>query len=375
MMRTLALAIALGIALAGGPAFAETPLFKSTAEGNPQVKAIDTISFGPHGLLLIGDGRGGQVIAVDTGDVTPKPALKSTIDKIDEKLAGRIGTTAKGIAILDLAVNPASGLAYVAIRKQDDKSPLLLTVDGDGKIGEFALDKVKYARLKLPTAKAPITVVSDVAWAGDRVLVAAAASEEFACKLYTISAPLTNDAVGQGASAETYHVAHGRWETKAPMSTLLPIEEDGKKYLVGAFACTPLVKYPLDDIKPDAKVKGTSVVELGSGNRPLNMFTYEKDGKSYVLMNTFRFHHKKQPFGPSPYWTVRVERDLLGEATNVNENATLRLDKKGQPATERIKLIPEFHGVVHLDKLNAKQALVMREDGDGGLALAALPLP
>ena len=39
-------------------------------------------------------------------------------------------------------------------------------------------------------------------------------------------------------SAETYHVAHGKWETKAPITSFVPLEENGKHYVVGSFACT-----------------------------------------------------------------------------------------------------------------------------------------
>ena len=128
-------------------------------------------------------------------------------------------------------------------------------------------------------------------------------------------------------------------------------------YLAGSFACTPVVKYPLDEIKEDNKVKGVSMIEMGNGNRPLNMFSYEKEGKGYVLMNTFRFHHKAKPFGPSPYWTVRFERDLLAGQDRVNEKAVRRLDGKFQPVTDRITLVPAFHGVVHMDLLGKDPAL------------------
>ena len=76
--------------------------------------------------------------------------------------------------IVDLAVHPVSNIAYVAVRKSADKKSLILTVDGSGKIGEFALENVKHAVIKLPADKAPLTSVTDVAWAGDRLLVAVA---------------------------------------------------------------------------------------------------------------------------------------------------------------------------------------------------------
>src|SRR5262249_24349948 len=153
----------------GAPVFGAS-VFKSTTTGTPKITAIDVIGFGPEGVLLIGDGRGSQLVAVETGDTTTKPWTAGPIEKVDEKLAGRLGAPAKGIEIQHLAVNPASGKAYVLIRKQDDKKTLILTVDGDGKIAEFPLENVKYAAVPLPKGeKAPVNKVTDVAWAGDRV--------------------------------------------------------------------------------------------------------------------------------------------------------------------------------------------------------------
>lgn len=361
--------------LIGSAAQGQT-VFKSTVTGTPKLQSIDVVSFGPKGALLIGDGRGSQVVAVDTGDTTAKAWTAGPIEKIDEKLAGRLGTTAKGIELIHMAVNPASTTAYFALRKQDDKKHLILTVDGEGKIGEFALENIKHVVMPLPRGeKAAVSKITDLAWAGDRVLVAALANEEFACKVHSIPAPLDAEVKTAAFSTETYHVSHRKWETKAPMSSLMPYEENGKKYVVGAFACTPVVKYPLEDLKPNAPVKGISVVELGSGNRPLNMFTYEKDGRSYVLMNTYRFHHKQRPFGPSPYWTVRIDLALMGENDKINEKALLRLDGKGQPGTDRIKMIETYHGVIHLDRLDKGRAIAIREDDKGVLTLTPLALP
>src|SRR5262245_49549745 len=105
--------VALGT-LAGPAAAADAPVFKPTASGTPKVQSIEVIRFAPEGTLLIGDGKGSQILAVATGDTTKKAGLKDPIEKIDEKIAGRLGTTAKGIEILGLAVNPISGTAYLA---------------------------------------------------------------------------------------------------------------------------------------------------------------------------------------------------------------------------------------------------------------------
>jgi hypothetical protein len=351
-------------------------VIRNAAAGSPKLKSIDAIRFAPDGILLIGDGPGAQLIAIDTGDVKAKPWKDDTkLAKFDEKLAAKIGTPAKGIEIRGMAVNPASHTAYFLVRKLDDKKTLLLTLDGSGEVGEFSLENVKHVVIPLPKGEsAPVSRITDIAWMGDRVLVGAVASEEFASKVCSIPAPLDAKAAALGFSTETYHVSHRKWETRAPMTSLVPFESNGKRYVVGAFACTPVVRYPLDDVQPGAKVKGESVIELGSGNQPRTMITYEKGGKTFVLMNTYRFHHKNRPFGWSPYVTFRMETGLFGESEKLNEKATLRL-AGDKPATDKIAIVPEFEGTIHLDKLDKERALVVKEEKEGGVVLAVLPLP
>jgi len=352
---------------------AQAGVLKKTARGTPEIKSINVISFAPEGVLMIGDGAASQVLAIQTGDASRRGTLMNKIEGVDAKMAGRLGAKADGIEILDMAVNPASGTVYFAVRKQDDKSYLILTVDASGEIGEFELDDVEYARIRLSAGKVVIRNITDVAWADGKVVASGRGTETFASAIFSIDAPLSHDSVGSVYSAETYHVSHGRWETKAPMSVLIPLKEDGKSYVVGAFSCTPVVKYPLDSIEPGAQVKGTSVIELGSGNRPIDMFVYEKDGEPYVLTNTFRFHHERRPFGPSPYWTVKFEQGLLAENEKVNKEAIRRL-KGSEPATPKIEMIEAYHGVMQMDKLDDKRAVALRET-EGGLNLEPLPLP
>ena len=366
-----ALGVVLGLALATS-ASAEAPLLKNAATGNPNLQSIEAISFGPQGLLLIGDGRGSQVVAVDTGDTTPQPWSQMEMKGIKDQLAGRVGTTGKGIEIQKMVVNPASQKAYFAVRILSGKKDLILTVDGAGKINEFVLDSVKHTRVPLPTDK-KVTKITDITWAGDRVLVAAQANEEFGSKIFSIS----GDNQCSCFSTETYHVAHGRWETKAPIRTVIPYEEGGKKYVVGAFTCTPVVKYPIEDLKPEGKVKGVSVIELGNGNTPQDMFVYEKDGKKYILMSTLRMSRFKQ-VGPSPYWTARIDYDILREAdkNKINENALRRVKSDPTvPLTDRAQVAAAFHGVAHMDRLDNGRALVVRTDSNGNMDLAVLGLP
>ncbi len=371
-MTTLLRILVLTGLLAGGAQTHAEVLAKKTS-GKPDIKTINVISFAPDGVLLVGDGRGSQIFAIETGDTKNTGGLKEAITGIDAQLAGLVGAKAKGIEIIDMAVNPASGTAYLAVRKQDDKRYLIFTINSEGNIQELELEKVSYARIPLAGGASGISLITDVAWADDRIIAAGRSSETFSSKIFSIDAPLSHEIQGNAFSAETYHVSHRKWETKAPMSVVIPLKENGKTYVVGAFSCTPVVKYPLDAIQPGAKVKGTSVIELGSGNRPLDMFVYEKDGKSYVLSNTFRFHHSRKPFGPSPYWTVKFEQSLLLGEENINEKAVRRL-KGYEPITKQIQMAENYHGVMQMDRLDKDRALVIRTT-EAGLNLEPLPLP
>ncbi len=369
-VSALALAAALvfaGVVNAGSP-------LKNPTTGTPALKSIDAIGFGPQGLLIIGDGKGRQVVAIDTGDTKAQNWTRTEILNIKDTLAAKLGTTGQGIDLGKLAVNPASQTAYVAVRAKDANKDLILTIDGTGKVAECALENVKHIAVTLPI-DTKVSKITDVSWGGDRILVAAQASDTFGSKIFSIVG-LSGNSTCVCFSTETFHVGHNKWETKAPIRTIIPYEENGKKFLVGTFTCTPIVKYPIEDLQPDAKVKGTSVIELGTGNTPQDMFIYEKMGKTYILMNNFRMMHAKNPVGPSPYWTAKVDYDILKETEKINEKALWRVKAKASESlTDRAIVAADYHGVTHMDRLDRERALVIQTDAKGGLSLKVLPLP
>src|SRR5262249_50325473 len=160
-------------------------------------------------------------------------------------------------------VDPQSNLAYVAVRKLDGKKDLILTVDAGFKIRELPMENIEYVRVPLTEGdKVNVVAITDIAWGGKSILVAAQAKETFGSKVLVVPAPLSTNSKGTLFSTETYHVQHGQWETNAPIRTLMPYQEKGKNYLVGAFTCTPIVKFAIDDLQPDTRVKGVSVIEL-----------------------------------------------------------------------------------------------------------------
>jgi hypothetical protein len=345
--------------------------FVQAEQGNPKIKTIEALAFGPNGLLLIAGGP--QVVTVETGDTKPSTWSKTEIANIDQLLASKLGLEAKDIEVRKLAVNPASHKAYVALNSLKTKASAILTIDGGGSVAEFPLEDVKYTSYTLAVPKASIAKVTDIAWAGGKIVVATQATDKFASRVFTIN-PAARDGSPVQISTKTFHVGHNRWETQAPLRVLMPYEEDGKKSIVGSFTCTPVVRYDLEDARDDDQITGSSVLELGTGNTPRNMFAYERDGKKFILVGVGR-NDKKPAFGfPSAYWVARVDADLLKETTNINEKAPWRIGGSGNKAGDRVHVAEEYFGVQQMDRLDAKRALAIVEN-KGEFSLRALQLP
>ena len=369
------------IALVASQAFAGpgSEHLKDARTEGLELKSAGKIAFGPEGLLLISDPRSASVVAVDTGDAGPVEKLSHRVDEIEARLAS--ATNGESVTIIDMAVNPASGKVYFSVNQQPGNRPAIVALSSSGELGPVDLSGLAHVRVQLPTEEnAKLRNVTDLAWGSDSVIVAGQSSEEFANKIFQIPAPLEDGENVNFFSAETYHVAHRKWETKAPIQSFIPWEEDGEFYVVGAFACTPIAKFPIKDIESGTKIKGTSVVELGSGNRPRDMFTYEKDGEQWLVTNTQRF--KENLFGPSKYWAARVKLAYLdaSEADETNENAVRRnTNAPSGPEAKGIEVVDALFGAVIVSQLENDLVVVLKEsvagDEEAPLSVELITLP
>ena len=350
-----------------------SPHLKNPVKGDPALKSVGPLSFGPGGLLLIAEPSVPAIVAVHTGDTGPAKPLAAPLADAGGVIASALGTTGDQIQIIDMAAN-ASGNVYFSVRNNAAKNSSIVVISADGSAKPLDLSKLEHVRVSLPKSETTtVRNISDVAMTHDRVLVTGQSNEEFSSKIFSIPLPLDSTASGSIFSAETYHVAHGKWETKAPIQSFVPYDDKGTPCVLGAFACTPLAKFPLRDLSSGANVRGTSVVELGSGNRPMDVFMYSNAKGSWVVTNTLRFH---QPtFGPSKYWGVRINVDLVGRNApeNTNQNA-LRRNVKEPTKTPEVEILDILSGAVQIDRINDAQMVVLREDGDKfKLEVCALP--
>src|SRR6267378_2362518 len=267
-------------------------------EGPATFKSMGPLAFGPDGIIFVADTKAAAIVAIDTGDT--KAAAGGAllqVKGINQKIAGLLGTTADQVLINDLAVNPISHKAYLAVSRGrgPDAVPVLVRVNTDGQPEVVALNKVKSSRAELPDAPVEgvtgqgnrqsnprLESITDIAFFQDRVLLAGLSNEEFASTFRAIPFPFKT--VANGTSVEIYHGSHGRFETRSPVRTFVPFKVGNEPQLLAAYTCTPLVQFPIKELKPGAKLKGKTIAELGNRNRPIDMIIYQKDGKDYLLL-------------------------------------------------------------------------------------------
>ena len=98
---------------AAAPKKAAAKQIDNVQTGNPGFKRIGRLGFGPDGLLLVADPASAAIVAIDTGDNGPVQKLKKKVSNVDELIGGAMGAEADGVEIVDMAVNPKSGLIYL----------------------------------------------------------------------------------------------------------------------------------------------------------------------------------------------------------------------------------------------------------------------
>jgi len=255
------------------------------------------LAFGPEGILFVADTKAASIVAIATGDTASASAKSFKIDGIDKKVAALLGTSADQILIADMAINPVSGNAYLAVSRGrgPEAIPVLVRIKASGQAEVVALDKVKFSSVELPAAPADKLVgqgnrqsnprqesITDIGFLNGRLLVAGLSNEEFASTLRAVPFPFK--AAVNPTSVEIYHGSHGQFETRAPIRTFTTFKVGKEDQLLAAYTCTPLVQFPISELTPGAKIKGKTIAELGNRNRPLDMIVYQKDGKNFLLM-------------------------------------------------------------------------------------------
>ena len=341
-------------------------------EGTPAIKTASALAFGPDGILFVGDTKSAAIFAIATGD-TKGDAAKAQINVsgLNAQIATLLGTTGDKIAINDLAVNPMTGNVFVAVTKGTgaEAAPAIVRVDSAGKSTEVSLKKIPFQQAVLPDAPEDKEVtrgnrtqnlrnesITDLAYAEGKVFVSGTAAAASPSSVHQIPFPFANGV--NGASVEIYHAAHAKTEDNATIRTFIPLNINGEPSLLAGFTCTPLVRFPIDSLKPGTKTKGTTVAELGNRNKPLDMIAYQKDGKTFLLMSN------------SARGVMKISTENIAK----NEGLTTPVSGGGT-AGQPFETIKELDGVVQLDRLNDTHAVILVQASPTSQDLRTISLP
>jgi len=334
--------------------------------GKPDLKSAGPIAFGPPGVLFVADPQGAAIFAIGVESPAKADAKEVKVDGIDAKVAAALGTKAGDITINDLAVQPGTGNVFLSVSrgKGPTAEAVIVRTGADGKLTTLPLEKVQYAKLALENApdanqkdrrgnSLRTESITDLAFFEGKLFIAGLSNEQFASKLRSVAWPFQS--ADTSVSVEIYHGAHGALETRSPVRTFVPFNVGGEPQLLAAYTCTPLVRFPISELKEGAKVRGTTIAELGNQNRPLDIIAYEKDGKSYLLIaNNNR-------------GVMKVSTDNIEKQAGITEQIA-------GTAGLGYETLKDLKGVEQLDKLDDKQAVLLVKT-DGGLNLQTIALP
>jgi hypothetical protein len=332
---------------------------------NPAFKAIGPLAFSADGTLFAGDTQSAAIFALDLGKAGTggAPGAKA-IPGFDQKVAALLGTDVREIRVTDLAVHPKTHNAFVSVMRGagTTSQAVLLRVDGAGKIDVVPFAELAYSRVELPNAlddRNRTESITDMAFADGRLYVAGLSNEEFSSKLRSVAYPFAVpfDTVDRGTSVEIFHGNHGQFETRSPVYTFVPYKVNGETNLIAGYLCTPLVKFPVSNLKAGAKVMGTTIAELGNGNRPLDMIVYQKNGKEFLLMSN------------NSRGVMKIPTEGFGSAAGITKPVA------GEKAGIEYETIAALTGVEQLDLLDAQNTILLARTKAGVLNLDVVALP
>lgn len=347
MRSRIAVAVVVLMAAAGGIA----------AVATPQAAPVQLLAmkFDAEGLLYAVDAKNNEIVSYGLADKKAR-ALPIQVPDLGAQLAKALGAAADEVVVNDIAVHPVSFAVYLSVSRKGTPESRLFRIAAEKKplIQEVSVGEAKKAAVKLPDGTQPF----DIAVTPKNVILSSSGRDRtFSAELHRVPLPLAEGKLAK-AQTELYHAQHKAWETRAPLVAMAAFTMGGKEYIVGATKCTPVVRIPVEEIGDKAKVKTTTLIELGGGNSPISMMVYGQ-GPNQTLLLT---HTKTAQDG-----AYKVPAAVLSEATKVNEQAVNRGGKNAES-------IAAWKNAKKAALLGPTMAVAVFDQG-GTLSLATLPLP
>jgi hypothetical protein len=146
--------------------------------------------------------------------------------------------------------------------------------------GEWPVPSAEYYEEKARTPMRSMAIV-DIKFHNGELFVSGVSNQEFCSVLRRVPYPFS------GASSEThleiFHVAHGIYETRAPIRTMQFATLNGEDTLIAAYACSPIVTIPVSQLTDGGTVVGKTIGDMGNG-QPISMVAYRAEGEDRLLI-------------------------------------------------------------------------------------------
>ena len=331
-----------------------TPEPSGMVVGNPTVKSLGQLAFGPGNVLFIGDNDGAQILAVEMPDAA-KGSGAINLDGIDTKVAQVLGAAPADVRINDMAVHPSSRNVYLTVTRGSgaDATPVLLRVTRDAAkpIEVVSLSNVKYSTVAIANAPADnptarrnprTSTITDIEFAEGQLWVAGLSNEEFASSFRRFAFPFGK--AMESSTLEIYHVSHRASETRSPVTSFTVQRINGTPYVVAGYTCTPIVAFAIADLIPGKHVVGRTVAELGAGNTPTDLVPFTRNGKDMILVVNNR----------RPLMRIDASDVATGEALKVPDVAGIARTPLEQPT-----------GIAQMSDLDGNHVVVIQRGANG----------
>jgi hypothetical protein len=337
--------------------------------GKAELKSAGAMALGPNGVLFVADPKGAAIFAFDIKDMQADTATtRIEVKNIDKVLASFLGIAAEDVVINDMLAHPTSQQIYLSVSRgrSADALPVLVRVNRQGQVDEIKMDNILFSKADIANAPgidektswgAPKRqmAVTDLQFFDGELYVAGLSNEEFASRLRRISFPFTS--AQNNTSVEIFHTSHNRYETNAPIETMLPVKLNNQSSILAGYGCAPLAKFSVADLKGNKHVKGQTLAELGGGSRPLDMILIIKKGEEYVIVansNRSIYTLKVSDLEKSQPLTTPVDATFVSSGTPFVSTA--------------------YVGVMQIDNLNKNfVAAIQRDIQTGALNLVSIP--
>ena len=337
--------------------------------GKVQLQSATALAFGPDGILFVADSMGGAVVALDTNDrARLTRAVKIDVQGVDAKIASLVGTTPDQIMVNDLAVNPVEECLPRGFSRTRPRCGT-----GDRERGCYRQDVASFARQHQelrgrltdapesnPTARQDprSQTVTDMDFTNGKLYRLRAVQRRVGIDIARHPVP-----VQVVEAARTFRSGMHRTDDlrpRLPVRTFVPYTIAGQPYILAAYTCTPLVKIPLSDLKAGAQIKPVTIADVGSGNQPLDMVPYKKDGHEFILISN------------SNRGVMKMSADNIGtyKAVESPEQPNPPAYIFGMP----YETVGDLKGVTQLAQVDAANAMILSKSADAqNLTTIALP--